>query len=133
MVLIKGKWNRLSLTLLFNTFASQRLVFWGKNEPFILENALNLSHEFLYDHFNKKNFVKCSFKIVILMCQIWCIFMDKWMIFSSKTKPWEAKVLMFKELYINQIWKHFSSQVNTKNEDFDCIFYQFLRKQCIFE
>ena len=36
------------------TFAFQRLVFEEKNEPFILENASNLTHEILYDNFNKK-------------------------------------------------------------------------------
>ena len=29
--------------------------FWGKKEPFLFENASNLTHEFLYDNFNKKN------------------------------------------------------------------------------
>ena len=38
----------------FNTFASQRPVFEGKNEPFLLENASNLTHEISYDNFNKK-------------------------------------------------------------------------------
>ena len=38
----------------FNTFASQRLVFEEKNLPFLLENSSNLTHEFLYDNFNKK-------------------------------------------------------------------------------
>ena len=28
--------------------------FEGKNEPFLVENASNLTHEFLYDNFNKK-------------------------------------------------------------------------------
>ena len=36
--------------LSFNTFPSQRLVFEGKNEPFLLENASNLTHEFLFDN-----------------------------------------------------------------------------------
>ena len=31
----------------FNTFASQRLVFEEKNESLILENSKNLTHEFL--------------------------------------------------------------------------------------
>ena len=35
-----------------NIFASQRLVFQENNEPFLLENASNLKHEFLYDNFN---------------------------------------------------------------------------------
>ena len=38
----------------FNTFASQGLVFEEKNEPFLIENASYLTHEFLYDNFNKK-------------------------------------------------------------------------------
>ena len=37
-----------------NTFASQSLVFEGKTRQFFLENASNLTHEFLYDNFNKK-------------------------------------------------------------------------------
>ena len=47
-----------------NTFASQRFILEGKNEPFLLENASNLTHEFL-----QENFVV---KIVIqkLVCQI---------------------------------------------------------------
>ena len=43
-----------TLFLYFNTFASERLIFDGKIEPFLLENASNLTHEFLYDNFNKK-------------------------------------------------------------------------------
>ena len=39
---------------MFNTFASHRLVFEEKNEPFILENASNLTHEGLYDNFNNE-------------------------------------------------------------------------------
>ena len=37
-----------------NTFASQSLIFDGKNESFLLENASNLTYEGLYDNFNKK-------------------------------------------------------------------------------
>ena len=37
-----------------NTFAFERLVFEENNEPFLLENASNLTHECLYDNFNKK-------------------------------------------------------------------------------
>ena len=44
----------VGLILLLNTFASQRFVFEGKNEVFLLENTSNLTHEFLYDNFNKK-------------------------------------------------------------------------------
>ena len=44
-------WNKT-----INTFASQCLVFEEKIEPFFLENALNLKHEFLYD--KQENFVK---------------------------------------------------------------------------
>ena len=36
-----------------NTFASQRLIFHEKNEPFLLENVSNLTYQFLYDNFNK--------------------------------------------------------------------------------
>ena len=35
-------------TSLNNTFASQHLVFHGKNEKFILQNALILTHDFFY-------------------------------------------------------------------------------------
>ena len=38
----------------FNSYTSQRLVFEGKNEPFLHKNASNLAHEFLYHNFNKK-------------------------------------------------------------------------------
>ena len=41
-----------------NTFAFQRLVCEGKNELFLLENALILTHEFLYDNFNTNILVK---------------------------------------------------------------------------
>ena len=37
-----------------NTFTSQRLVSEEKNEPFLLENASNMTHKLLYDNFNKK-------------------------------------------------------------------------------
>ena len=36
------------------TLLSQRFVFEGKTEPFLLENASNLTHEFLYDNLKKK-------------------------------------------------------------------------------
>ena len=35
--------------------SAQRFVFEEKNEPFLFENASNLTHEFLYDNFNKKS------------------------------------------------------------------------------
>ena len=38
----------------FNTFTFQRHVFEEKNELFLLESASNLTHEFLYDNFNRK-------------------------------------------------------------------------------
>ena len=61
-LLIRFKFNLLTTSCLkipayswdINTFASQRHVFDEKNEPFLLENASNLTHEFLYDKFNKK-------------------------------------------------------------------------------
>ena len=37
------------------TFASQRRVFEGKNEAFLLENASNLTHEFLYENLNESS------------------------------------------------------------------------------
>ena len=42
------------LYLIINTFASQRLVFEEKNEPFFLENTSNLTYEFLNEDFNKE-------------------------------------------------------------------------------
>ena len=54
-----------------NTFTSQRLVSEEKNEPFLLENASNLTHEFLYN--NLTRYIQNFFgKIVIqkCMCQI---------------------------------------------------------------
>ena len=59
----------------FNTFAFQRLVFEGKNEPFLLENASNLNHEFLYDNFNKKIFL--NFLIIQKLKEQWYIFFLK--------------------------------------------------------
>ena len=44
----------LKTAFFFNTFVSQRLVFEEKYELFLLENASNLTHEFLYDNFSKK-------------------------------------------------------------------------------
>ena len=40
-----------SVFIPFNTFASQRLIFEGKNEPFIFENGSNLTH----DNFKQEN------------------------------------------------------------------------------
>ena len=42
---------------MFNTFASQRLGFEGKNEPFILENVSNLTHEFFMTILTRKFFM----------------------------------------------------------------------------
>ena len=50
---------------IFNTFASYRLVFEEKNEPFFHENASNLTDEFLYDNLKRKILIKCLFKIAI--------------------------------------------------------------------
>ena len=57
---------------LFNIFAFQHLVFEGKNESPLLENASSLTHEFLYDNFKKKILLNSLVKIVIQnhMCQI---------------------------------------------------------------
>ena len=46
----------------FNTFGSQRLVFKGKNKQFLLGNASNLTHEFLYDNLNKIFLLKLLYK-----------------------------------------------------------------------
>ena len=48
-----------------NTFASQYLIFQGKNEIFLHENAKNLTHKFLYDNFNKKIYSNFLVKIVM--------------------------------------------------------------------
>ena len=46
--------------------------FEERNELFLLENVSNLTHEFLYDNFNKKILLNFLVKVVIqkLMCQI---------------------------------------------------------------
>ena len=49
---LQSKYNFAHLTI--NTLASQCLVFEKENKPFFFENASNLTHEFLYDNFNKK-------------------------------------------------------------------------------
>ena len=67
-------------------FASQRLVSEEENEPFLLENVSNLTYKF------------CKIVIQKLICQIWCIFKEKWLIFSSKTRRWEVKVLTIIEV-----------------------------------
>ena len=56
---------------LFNTFAFQRLVFEGKNGIFILENASNLTHEFLYDIFNNK--ILLNFFLLKLLYKNSCV------------------------------------------------------------
>ena len=55
-----------------NTFASQRFVFEKKSEQFRLENKSNLTHEFLYDNFNKTILATFIVKIITqtLICQI---------------------------------------------------------------
>ena len=54
------------------TFASQSHVLEEENEPFLLENISNFTHEFLYDIFNKKILLNFLVKNIIqkLMCQI---------------------------------------------------------------
>ena len=46
--------RRSEAKVLVNTFAPQCLIFEEKNEPFFIKKASNLTHEFLYDNFNKK-------------------------------------------------------------------------------
>ena len=48
------------------------------NEPFSLEEASNLTHEFFYDNFAK---FLCKDYHAKLMCQTWCIFTAKQFIF----------------------------------------------------
>ena len=56
----------LTLSLLSSSILRKNKV------PFLLENVSNLTHEFLYDNFNKKILLNFLVKIVIqkLMCQI---------------------------------------------------------------
>ena len=42
-----------------NSFASHDLGFEEKSESFLVEKASNLTHEFLYDNFNKKMLTIC--------------------------------------------------------------------------
>ena len=54
--------------------------FGGKiNERSRLENASNLTHEFLNENFNKRKFQNFLVRIVIqsLMCQIFLLFQDE--------------------------------------------------------
>ena len=76
-----------------NTFTSQSLIFEEKNEPFHLEKASNLTHEFLYDNLNKKILLNFLVKVVIqkLMCQILCIFKEKWFIFFPRNEALRSK------------------------------------------
>ena len=55
------------VSIYLKTLASQRLVFEEKNESFLLENASNLTHKFLYGNFNK----------IILLKLSWFIFPQK--------------------------------------------------------
>ena len=60
------------LMILSSTAAMNKLHACILNiEPFCLENALNLTHEFFYDNFIKKFLLNFLVKIVIkkLMCQ----------------------------------------------------------------
>ena len=50
---------------MFNTFASQSLIFQEKNEPFLLKTASNLTDEFLYENLNKK--IKQIFHVKIVI------------------------------------------------------------------
>ena len=81
-----------------NTFASQPLVFEEKNEPFILENASNLTHKFLYDNFSKKILLNFLVKIIIkkLMSQICCIFKNKWFIFFLQNEALRSESVKHK-------------------------------------
>ena len=51
---------------------SDHLFLEGKNVPFRLGNSSNLTHEYLFKNFNKKNFLKFFVQIVTqtLMRQI---------------------------------------------------------------
>ena len=53
---LSNKYNikNIKTHFVIDTFASELLQFEEKNEPFCLENTSKLTHEFLYDIFNKK-------------------------------------------------------------------------------
>ena len=73
-----------------NTFASQRHVFEGKNEQFLLENASNLIHE-LFSTILTRKFNKIF--LVKIVIQKYMHFQREIAIFFPKTRRWEAKVL----------------------------------------
>ena len=52
---------------IINTFTSQRLVFEGKNETFLLENASNLTHKFCITVLTKNFLVKKLIHVLNLM------------------------------------------------------------------
>ena len=66
-------------TVIINTFTTQHLSFEENNEPFLLENASNLTRGFLNDNFNKKillNLLKLSYqssfvKVLIINYSLW--------------------------------------------------------------
>ena len=65
--------KKKQVLLLFLTLSLLSSSILRKNRvPFLLENVSNLTHEFLYDNFNKKILLNFLVKIVMqkLMCQI---------------------------------------------------------------
>ena len=100
-----------------NTFTFQRFAFKGKNEQFLLENWSYLTHKFLYDNINMKILLNFLVKIVIRnhMCQVWCILNEKWLIFFSKTRRWEPKVLIYNNLRIDaSLWEVFLNSLHLR-------------------
>ena len=73
----------------------------------LLQNASNLTHEIFYDNFNKEHQLKFFVEIVIqkLICHIWFIFKEKWLIFSSKSRCWEVKVLIYLQRAVLTIFR----------------------------
>ena len=82
-----------------NTFASERLVFEEKNEPFLLKKTSNLTHELLYDNFSKTNYQNFLVKIVIKKTHVsnFMHFQDAIAhLFILQTELLETKVLISK-------------------------------------
>ena len=66
------------------------------NEPFHLENALNLTHEFFYDDFNKNILLNFLIKFVIQKFVLNLMhFQGKWFIFFLKKKALRSESVNF--------------------------------------
>ena len=82
----------------FNTFASQCSVFEEKKGTISPWKCINLTHELLYESFNKKILLNFLVRIIIqkLLSQIWCLFKEKWFIFFLKNEALRCKKLIYK-------------------------------------